>query len=59
MSRVYRFQVHNDDDGLWAECIDVDGCHTQADSMKELRKMAKEAIELFLEIEDAKIQLIS
>lgn len=52
----YHFKIHNDSDGLWAECIELEGCVTQADSMEELQKNMKEALDLYLdEPADSKI----
>ena len=44
----YHFKIHNNADGLWAECIELSGCLTQASSMNELRINMKEALDLYL-----------
>lgn len=46
---VYHFRVHRDTDGLWAECLELDGCQTQADTEQELRTNAAEALNLYLD----------
>jgi predicted RNase H-like HicB family nuclease len=45
----YHFIVHRDADALWAECVELPGCHTQADTEKELYKNMKEALDLYLD----------
>ncbi len=45
---VYHFRVHKGRDGLWTECLELRGCSTQADSMRELQKNAREALNLYL-----------
>lgn len=44
----YHFKVHKEGKGFWAECIELPGCLTQADSMKELRKNMQEALNLYI-----------
>ena len=52
----YHFRVHRNNDGLWAECIELSGCLTQADSEKELEANMKEVLNLFIdEPSDSKI----
>ncbi len=34
---MYHFIVHQDDDGVWAECQELPGCVTQSDSLDTLR----------------------
>ena len=45
----YHFKIHRDVDGLWAECIELEGCHTQADTEEELIKNMKEVLNLYLD----------
>ena len=50
-TRLVRFDVHEDvvDTGntvWWAESPDVDGLYVGGDSLEELRKLAREAVEL-------------
>ena len=45
----YHFQIHDDEDGLWAECVELEGCQTQADSPEELERNMQEALELYLD----------
>ena len=46
---VYHFKVHTEDSGLWAECLELEGCSTQGDTLEELAANAEEALNLFLE----------
>lgn len=44
----YNFKVHKGKDGYWAECIELEGCHTQAETKEDLLKQMKESLNLFL-----------
>ncbi len=44
---VYHFKVHREKDGFWAECLELEGCSTEAASREELRKNAEEALNLY------------
>ncbi len=45
----YHFKVHKEGSGFWAECIELSGCFTQADSKEELLENMKEALNLYIE----------
>jgi predicted RNase H-like HicB family nuclease/DNA-binding XRE family transcriptional regulator len=45
----YHFKLHREEKGFWAECLELDGCVTQADSKEELSGNCAEALNLFLE----------
>jgi predicted RNase H-like HicB family nuclease/DNA-binding XRE family transcriptional regulator len=45
----YHFKVHKEGKGFWAECVELSGCLTQADSMEELRENMQEALNLYIE----------
>ena len=45
----YHFLVHKEDDGFWAESVELEGCHTQANTLEELKKACEESLDLFLE----------
>jgi predicted RNase H-like HicB family nuclease/DNA-binding XRE family transcriptional regulator len=45
----YHFKVHKERSGFWAECLELNGCITQADTQAELYKNCEEALNLFLE----------
>jgi predicted RNase H-like HicB family nuclease/DNA-binding XRE family transcriptional regulator len=44
----YHFNVHKEGKVFWAKCIELEGCYTQADSLNELNKMMKEALNLYI-----------
>ena len=44
----YHFKVHKEGTGFWAECIELSGCFTEADSMEELQKNMQEALNLYI-----------
>jgi predicted RNase H-like HicB family nuclease/DNA-binding XRE family transcriptional regulator len=46
---TYHFNVHEDKKGFWAECVELSGCVTQAESFEELELQCKEALNLYLE----------
>jgi predicted RNase H-like HicB family nuclease len=49
----YHFKVHKEKGGFWAECIELPGCVTQADTKEELDSNTQEALNLYLEeVED-------
>ena len=45
----YHFKIHRARPGYWAECVELKGCVTQADSMEELRANMNEALNLYLD----------
>ncbi len=45
----YHFKVHKEGKGFWAQCIELEGCITQADSRKELDKRMQEALNLYID----------
>lgn len=48
----YHFKVHREGQGYWAECLELEGCHTQADNMRELHRNMVEALNIFLDEPD-------
>lgn len=49
----YHFKVHKEKKGFWAECIELPGCVTQADTKEELDINMQDALNLYLEeVED-------
>lgn len=44
----YHFKVHKEGKGFWAECLELTGCMTQADSMEELKQNMQEVLNLFI-----------
>ncbi len=49
MSKRLNILVEKDSDGYFAYCPELEGCHTQGDSLDEVLENIKEAIELYLE----------
>lgn len=45
----YHFKVHKEGKGFWAQCIELEGCITQADSRKELDKRMQEVLNLYID----------
>jgi len=45
----YHFKIHKEGKGFWAQCIELKGCITEADSMDELQKNMHEALNLYVE----------
>ncbi len=45
----YHFRVHKEGAGYWAECVELEGCQTQADSKDELGANMQEALNLYLD----------
>lgn len=53
---IYHFKLHKDKDGYWAECLELSGCHTQGETIEEVKLNALEALNLYLdEPESSKI----
>jgi len=44
--------IEKDEFGYYAYCPELKGCHTQGDSLDEVLKNIKEAVELYLETLD-------
>jgi antitoxin HicB len=45
----YHFKVHQEKKGYWAECVELKGCITQANTKKGLIENAQEALNLYLD----------
>jgi predicted RNase H-like HicB family nuclease/DNA-binding XRE family transcriptional regulator len=45
----YHFRVRKEEDGYSAQCIELEGCITQGDSMEELFENMKEALNLYVQ----------
>jgi antitoxin HicB len=46
---LYHFKVHKDGKSYWAQCIELEGCFTQADTKEELFLNMQEALNLYVE----------
>ena len=47
MDHTFNIVVEQDKDGHFAYVPELKGCHTQEDSMEEVMKRIKEAVELY------------
>lgn len=45
----YHFKVHKEGTGYWAQCIELAGCVTEAESMEKLHANMQEALNLYIE----------
>jgi|ERR1700722_5377110 len=45
----YHFKTHKEGKFLWAQCIELEGCITQATGMVELKKNMQEALNLYIQ----------
>lgn len=45
----YHFRIHKEKESFWAECIELPGCITQADSIEELCDNMEKALNLYIE----------
>lgn len=41
-------RVHDDDDGLWAEVLEMPGCFAAGETIEELNESLREALSLYL-----------
>ena len=46
---IYHFKVNKEENGFWAECVELPGCKTQAETYDELVVACEESLNLFLE----------
>ena len=52
MEKEFTIIIEQDEDGIYVASVpELEGCHTQAKTLDELRDRIKEAIELYLEVE--------
>lgn len=45
----YHFEVNEQENGYWANCIELKGCVTQGDTILELEKNMAEVLDLYLD----------
>jgi antitoxin HicB len=53
----YHFKIHKERKGFWAQCIELEGCITQGDSLKELNINMQEALNLYIEEAENSVDL--
>ena len=57
MKKEFTIVIEQDEDGIYVASVpELEGCHTQAKTLDELRERTKEAIKLYLEVESDLIQ---
>ncbi|MBY0518461.1 MAG: type II toxin-antitoxin system HicB family antitoxin [Bacteriovoracaceae bacterium] len=44
----YHFKIHAESSGYWADCLELKGCISQADTREELEVNLEEALNLYL-----------
>ena len=49
----YHFKIHKEKEGYWAECLELQGCVTQGDTLKILHKNMEAALKLYIEEPDS------
>lgn len=45
----YHFKIHKENNGFWAQCLELEGCITEANSIEELHNNMQEALNLYVE----------
>jgi predicted RNase H-like HicB family nuclease/DNA-binding XRE family transcriptional regulator len=45
----YHFKIHKEGKGFWAQCIELEGCVTQADDLNNLKINMQEALNSYVE----------
>jgi antitoxin HicB len=45
----YHFKLYKEQNGYWAQCIELEGCQSQGDTLEELKKNLEEALMLYLD----------
>jgi DNA-binding XRE family transcriptional regulator/predicted RNase H-like HicB family nuclease len=55
----YHFKVYKEGSRFWAQCLELEGCFTQAGSMKELYEMMQEALNLYISEPEDSVRLAS
>lgn len=45
----YHFKIHKENDGYWAQCLELEGCITEGSSLDELKVNMEKALNLYIE----------
>ncbi len=45
----YHFRIYKEGKGYWGECVELEGCRSQGQSLEDLKKNLKEALDLYLD----------
>lgn len=46
---IYHFKIHKEKSVFWAQCLELSGCYTQGNTMKELQENMQDALNLYIE----------
>lgn len=59
MKKEFTIVIEQDEDGMYVASVpELEGCHTQAKTLDELRERIKEAIYLYLEVESGIVETV-
>jgi predicted RNase H-like HicB family nuclease len=59
MKREFTIVIEQDEDGIYVASVpELEGCHTQAKTLDELRERVNEAIQLYLEVESEIVEAV-
>ena len=59
MKREFTIVIEQDEDGIYVASVpELEGCHTQAKTLDELRERVNEAIQLYLEVESKIVEVV-
>ncbi len=59
MKREFTIVIEQDEDGIYVASVpELEGCHTQAKTLDELRERVNEAIQLYLEVESGIVEAV-
>jgi len=53
----YHFKIHKEGKFFWAQCIELEGCITQATTIAKLHKNMQEALNLYIREPEASMDL--
>jgi len=48
-SANYHFKIHQEGKFFWAQCLELEGCVTQARSLRKLQENMREALNLYVD----------
>lgn len=48
-TEVYHFLIHKEGSGFWTDCVEIEGCQTQAEDMSYLMNNVEEVLLIYLE----------
>jgi predicted RNase H-like HicB family nuclease len=59
MKKEFTIIIEQDEDGIYVASVpDLEGCHTQAKTLDELRDRITEAIQLYLEVKSDLVEQV-